>query len=112
MNDHATTHSHAKLPCHVCGRLFRRDQLRSWVSVQPGISRLIDDAAPGWTDGKFICREDLSKFRHSYIEHLLKDEHGTLSRRPMIKPPCFAGMTAWARYATPFRPGSAMRRQP
>lgn len=65
-------------PCHVCQRLFPIDELRPWISVRPGVSALVASAAPGWADGKFICREDLGIYRRLYVEKLLEDERGEL----------------------------------
>jgi uncharacterized membrane protein len=47
--------------------------------VRPGVSDLIADAAPGWDEGKVICREDHARFRRIYVEQLLEAERGELS---------------------------------
>tara|TARA_B100000678_G_scaffold255947_1_gene233980 strand:- start:739 stop:1221 length:483 start_codon:yes stop_codon:yes gene_type:complete len=48
--------------------------------VRPNISDLIraDDAE--WGEGRFICREDLATYRRKYVESLLEDERGELTR--------------------------------
>lgn len=68
----------ANIPCHVCGQSFPRSRLRSWISVRPGVSELISPEAPGWGEGKFICKPDLARFRRLYVETLLKNERGEL----------------------------------
>ncbi len=64
--------------CHVCGQAFSASRLRPWVAVRPGVSALIAEAAPGWSEGKHICRPDLARFRRQYVENLLANEQGEL----------------------------------
>lgn len=66
--------------CHVCGKPFSLNHLRAYSLVRPGISTLICQSAPGWEEGKFICRPDLASFRRHYVESLLEDERGELSK--------------------------------
>ena len=33
---------------------------------------------PGWTDGRFVCDEDLARYRRRHVEMLLEDERGEL----------------------------------
>jgi len=65
--------------CHVCGQSFATSKLRPWISVRPGVSDLISRTAPGWTEGKLICKSDLVRFRRQYVEQLLEDERGELN---------------------------------
>jgi uncharacterized membrane protein len=67
-----------KVLCHVCQRPFSPNKLRPWVTVRPGVSELINQAAPGWDTDKFICSHDLSRFRADYVEKLLAQERGEL----------------------------------
>jgi Predicted membrane protein len=53
--------------------------MRPWISIRPGVSDLISEAAPGWAEGGYICKPDLSKFRREYVENLLEDERGELN---------------------------------
>lgn len=46
--------------------------------MRPGVSELIANAAPGWAEGKHICKPDLVHFRREYVEQLLKNERGEL----------------------------------
>jgi uncharacterized membrane protein len=39
---------------------------------------MINTAAPGWVEGKHICKPDLALFRRQYVEQLLQDERGEL----------------------------------
>ena len=65
--------------CHICGQAFSASKLRPWISVRPGVSDLIASAAPGWAEGKQICKRDLVRFRRQYVELLLEDERGELN---------------------------------
>lgn len=53
--------------------------MRPWISVRPGVTDLIAEAAPGWCEGKHICKPDLAGFRRQYVENLLADESGELA---------------------------------
>ncbi len=53
-------------------------KLRPWVSVRPGVSDMIAKSAPGWVEGKHICKPDLARFRRQFVEQLLADERGEL----------------------------------
>ncbi|NVK59052.1 MAG: DUF1003 domain-containing protein [Rhodobacteraceae bacterium] len=64
--------------CHVCGRTFPATALRPWISVRPSVSDMIAKEAPGWADGKHICKTDLARFRRVYVERLLEGERGEL----------------------------------
>ena len=67
-----------KSACHICGQAFSSTKMRPLISVRPGVSDLIAQAAPGWTEGKHICKPDLARFRRQYVEQLLQDERGEL----------------------------------
>lgn len=69
----------AKPVCHICGQAFAPSRLRAWISVRPGVSELIAAEAPGWGEGKHICKPDLARFRRDYVERLLADERGELA---------------------------------
>lgn len=64
--------------CLVCGKTFRKHDLRSWASVRPRVSELIGHDHPDWGEGKFICLDDLGNYRRAYVETLLADERGEL----------------------------------
>ncbi|OLO08437.1 hypothetical protein BTW08_06790 [Salinicola sp. MH3R3-1] len=64
--------------CHICQRQFDARELKPWIAVRPTVSALIVSAAPEWEEGKMICRQDLAKFRHLYVEKMLAQERGEL----------------------------------
>jgi uncharacterized membrane protein len=63
--------------CQICGS---RSGLVAAGVVRPAISDEIRRVAPGWTDDGFICREDLNRFRRTYVQSLLERERGELGR--------------------------------
>lgn len=66
--------------CDICHKKKARHELVPFPGVRPNISDLIraDDAE--WGEGRFICREDLATYRRKYVESLLEDERGELTR--------------------------------
>lgn len=76
----AVSHDSARRSaCHICGKVFATSKMRPWISVRSGVSELIAQAAPGWSEGKNICKPDLTRFRRQYIERILADESGELT---------------------------------
>lgn len=67
-----------RFTCHVCAETFPASELRSWTSVRPTVSAVIARDAPGWSEGKRICKADLARFRRIYVESLLERERGEL----------------------------------
>jgi uncharacterized membrane protein len=70
--------AHKGPTCVVCGRKYANSELRSWASVRPSISALIAADTSRWSEGCFICREDLARYRRLYVERLLEDERGEI----------------------------------
>lgn len=66
-------------PCLVCGRNLPPRQMRSFDGIRPGVGDEIARDHPEWTDGGYICHDDLRRYRRRYIERLLEDERGELS---------------------------------
>ncbi|MBI1171198.1 DUF1003 domain-containing protein [bacterium] len=79
MKSHRLPQSAATGTCHVCGKSLARARLTPWSSVRPGVSGLIAQQAPDWSEGKLICHDDLARFRRRYVERLLEQERGELS---------------------------------
>lgn len=78
-NRTAPTTRHASHACAKCGRSGAAIGLTSWVSIRPGVSRLISVQVPDWGDGQWICHDDLQVYRRQYVEGLLEQERGELS---------------------------------
>ena len=48
--------------------------------VRPAIAELIKQQYPDWSEGSFICREDLDLFRAEYVQNAIAAEKGELSK--------------------------------
>ena len=66
-----------KPACQVCGRTTA---LRRAIVVRPAVASLIQEEVKHWDEGGWICLEDLQRFQHKYVEHLLEDEKGELTQ--------------------------------
>ena len=63
--------------CQVCGRTTT---LRRAVVVRPALVSLIERETGRWDENGWICLDDLQRFQHKYVEHLLEDEKGELTQ--------------------------------
>ena len=70
-NDHAT--------CAICGRSFPRRHLLRGVIVRPAVADTIRLDHPEWSAERFICREDLARYRGRYVHSLLESERGEIT---------------------------------
>jgi len=66
-----------KPACQVCGRTTT---LRRAIVVRPAVASLIQQEVKHWDEGGWICLEDLQRFQHKYVEHLLEDEKGEITQ--------------------------------
>ena len=67
----------AKPSCQVCGRTTA---LRRAIVVRPALVSLIERETGRWDENGWICLDDLQRFQHKYVEHLLEDEKGELTQ--------------------------------
>lgn len=65
--------------CHICSKSFAHTRLQPWIAVRSGVSAMIADASPGWAEDRFICHDDLARFRRLYVEQMLEQERGELT---------------------------------
>ena len=65
-----------KPACQVCGRTTA---LRRAIVVRPAVASLIQQEVKHWDEAGWICLEDLQRFQHNYVEHLLEDEKGEIT---------------------------------
>ena len=42
------------------------------------VAALIEADVPGWSEGRFVCEDDLARYRRRHVETLLEDERGEL----------------------------------
>jgi uncharacterized membrane protein len=64
--------------CQICGS-SQLSKLHPGVLVRPVIAELIQREIGSWSEGGWICSDDLQKFRHQYVRSLLEEEKGELS---------------------------------
>jgi uncharacterized membrane protein len=67
----------SKPTCQVCGGT---SALRRAIVVRPALVSLIEHETGRWDESGWICLEDLQRFQHKYVEHLLEDEKGELTQ--------------------------------
>jgi uncharacterized membrane protein len=66
--------------CVVCGETADDAELIREEMVRPALSELIGADRPEWGPGRSICRPDLDRYRSRYVEKLLAEERGELTR--------------------------------
>jgi uncharacterized membrane protein len=64
--------------CQVCGS-DQLSNLHPGVLVRPVIAELIQSEIGKWSEGGWICSEDLQRFRNKYVQSMLETEKGELS---------------------------------
>jgi uncharacterized membrane protein len=64
--------------CQVCGST-EGTELRLAAVVRPALVQLIVAELGAWDESGWICGDDLQRFRHRYVEGLLRAEKGELN---------------------------------
>jgi len=64
--------------CCICTKEFPENYLISGYGIIHEIEDLIKMEHPAWSDSCKICPEDLNKFRHIYVQNLIKEEKGKI----------------------------------
>jgi Protein of unknown function (DUF1003) len=72
--------SKQRIECFHCKRLFPLETMISGELIRPPVAELILKRLPDWTSGKMLCPDCLHLFRSEYVEDVLEDEKGELSR--------------------------------
>lgn len=70
---------HTKKICAVCGEFFPRQKLYPLGAIRPSLLQEIERVLPEIDHAAYICQNDLSRFRTSYIQSLLVREKGEIS---------------------------------
>ena len=78
-----TTRKGQEHTCGVCGRTFGAHQVLAGALVREEIATIIRKDHPAWTPEQGICREDLAKYRATYVHALLESEKGELTSLEM-----------------------------
>jgi uncharacterized membrane protein len=66
--------------CFHCKRTFSVDQLISGELIRPEVAQLIKRRDPSWTPSAMLCHDCVNLFRSEYVEDVLQEERGELSR--------------------------------
>jgi uncharacterized membrane protein len=64
--------------CQICGN-DRLSILTPGILVRPMIAELIRKETGNWIEEGWICKNDLQRFRHQYVQSLLQTEKGELT---------------------------------
>ncbi len=67
-------------PCAICGETKPHAHLLASHAINPNVTDLIRAKVPDWDDSKLTCRACLNKYRREYVESLLREERGELSK--------------------------------
>ncbi|MDD5051434.1 MAG: DUF1003 domain-containing protein [Sulfuricurvum sp.] len=74
------TNKHVKKKsCAICGKQFSTYNLVSGEIIRKELESEILKSYPQWSSEKFICKDDLKKFRGQYVHSILESEKGELS---------------------------------
>lgn len=68
----------AKL-CGICGKVFTLRDLVPGIALRDAVAQQILHEHPDWSPEKFICRQDLNRYRGEYVHSLLESEKGELT---------------------------------
>ncbi len=73
-------HEPKKIACQVCGKAYPKRELIQGKYLRPSLAALIKKECPGWNEEQYVCRSDINRFRMKYIETMLHDEQGEISK--------------------------------
>jgi hypothetical protein len=68
--------------CQICGE-SRSAELHRSVIVRPAVAELIRKENGAWSTDGWICRDDLQRFRRTYVASLLHAEKAELEIRQL-----------------------------
>ena len=66
--------------CLICGRPDTAADLVPAELVRPLLGELIHAEWPEWGPGRFLCTQDLNRYRSRYVEALIAQEKGGLTQ--------------------------------
>jgi uncharacterized membrane protein len=69
-----------KARCQVNGKEYPLSQLVPGIALREPVLELIKQKCPQWTDEGFISLKELNGFRHQYVQKMMEDEIGELSK--------------------------------
>ena len=66
--------------CQVCGKTKNKNEVIPAAVIRPVLTSLIKQEIPEYDETGYICLDDLSLYRNKYIQKLLEDEKGELTK--------------------------------
>jgi uncharacterized membrane protein len=66
--------------CQVSGKEYPASELVPGIAIRKPVVELIKQKYPHWTDEGFISNKELNVFRHMYVQKMMEDEIGELSK--------------------------------
>jgi uncharacterized membrane protein len=69
-----------KARCQVNGKEYPLSQLVPGIALRKPVLELIKQKCPQWNDEGFISLKELNGFRHQYVQKMMEDEIGELSK--------------------------------
>ena len=74
------THLKKKGICRISGKEYPVSELVQGYLIRTPVSDLIKQEYPDWTSDDFISIKELDVFRHRYVQKLMEEEVGELSK--------------------------------
>jgi len=68
-----------KNTCAICGKTFPLKDLVQGGTIRDAVAQEIVRDYPQWSSERYICRQDLAKYRSQYVHFLLESEKGELT---------------------------------
>ena len=66
--------------CRICGRDRRMREMMPAAMIRSSVLDLIRRDNPGFGGDDYICLDDLNKYRTEYIESMIEEDKGEISR--------------------------------
>jgi uncharacterized membrane protein len=72
-------HSNTNI-CQICGNTYKKSELFPAELVRDTVLKQIKTEFPEWSEKEYICQNDLDRFRTKYVNSLLQDEVGEITK--------------------------------
>ena len=66
--------------CQICRKRYKKSELFPAELVRDTVAKQIKTEYPGWSEKEYICHSDLNRFRTKYVNSLLQDEMGEITK--------------------------------
>jgi uncharacterized membrane protein len=74
------TDSEKTFTCRICGEAKECGEVLPGSMVRGSVLEMIRKKSPGFTEDDYICLKDLNRLRTEYVEGVLQEERGHLSK--------------------------------